>query len=337
MSTHALRRTSFAIALALGLLAGTAGPAFAAGVAPGKATPVQREQAQSRFIKGRSLYNARKYDAAIVELNASLDIVASPNTRLLLGRCLRDMGRLVAAYAEFGRSAVEAKELQHEDARYEKTGEVATEERNKLAPKLGFLEIRVNNGSEATTLKVSGEDVRRGGWDESIPVAAGDATIVVETPGQASVEKAIHVAAGEHAHLTIDAGVPPAPIVKPPDAPIVVEPRRNPLVLPMAFATGGIAAAGLATFFVAGAMSNGKYSDLQKACGAGPCPPGREGDISAGKTEQTVANVGLVVFAVAGAASVTLFVLSAPKKSAPAAASARLSLGPSLLAVEGGF
>lgn len=43
-------------------------------------------------------------------MNASLDIVASPNTRLYIGRCLRDMGRTVEAYVELGRAAVEAKE-----------------------------------------------------------------------------------------------------------------------------------------------------------------------------------------------------------------------------------
>src|SRR4051794_12153413 len=120
------------VALAIGVVASAAGNASAAGVAPAKATPVQREQAQSRFLKGRDLYNAKKYDAALVELTASLDIVASPNTRLYVGRCLRDMGRLVAAYAELGRTAVEAKELRGEDARYEKAAESATEERAKL-------------------------------------------------------------------------------------------------------------------------------------------------------------------------------------------------------------
>jgi hypothetical protein len=341
MATSALRRRSFAIALAVGLVVGAASTAHAAGVAPGKATPVQREQAQSRFIKGRDLYNAKKYDAALVELNASLDIVASPNARLYVGRCLREMGRLVAAYAELGRSAVEAKELQQEDARYEKTGEAAVEERNKLAPKLAFVEVRITHATESTTLKVSGEDVRRGGWDEAVPVVPGEATILVETPGQAPIKRDVRVAAGEHTQVAIDAG---ADLVELPagakhDEPPTTEQGGRALMRPIAFAAGGVAVAGLVTFFVAGAMANGTYSDLEKACGAGPCPPGHEGDVSAGKTQQTFANVGLVVFGVAGAACVTLYVLGAPKKNAAtgATASARVTAGPTFVGLQGSF
>lgn len=331
-----LRRYSFAIPLALSLLAGS--NALAAGVAPGNATPVQREQAQSRFIKGRDLYNAKKYDAALVELTASLDIVASPNTRLYLGRCLREMGRLVAAYAELGRSAVEAKELQHEDARYEKAAAAAADERSKLAPKLAFVEVRVTHAAESTTLKVSGEEVRRGGWDEAVPVVPGDAAIVVETPGHAPVRRDVHVVAGEHTQVAMDAGAdaPETPLAKH-DEPVTGEPGGHALLRPISFAAGGVAVAGLVTFFVAGAMSNGTYSDLEKACGSRPCAPGHEGDISAGKTEQTIANVGLVVFVVAGAAGVTLFMLGGPKKSGPAAASARVTAGPSFVGLQGGF
>jgi hypothetical protein len=90
---------------------------------------------------------------------------------------------------------------------------------------------------------------------------------------------------------------------------------------------------------VGGALANGTYSKLQSACGSGPCPPGHEADVSKGKTEQTLANVGLGVFAVAGAAAVTLFVISVPKKE-PATtpgASARVTASPSFLGLEGGF
>ena len=341
MPMHALRRSSLTIALAVGLFAGSARPTFASGVAPGKATPVQREQAQSRFIKGRDLYNAKNYDAALVELSASLDIVASPNTRLYVGRCLREMGRLVAAYAELGRSAIEAKELQGEDARYEKAGTAAAEERTKLVPKLAFVEIRVTHASEATKVLVSGEDVRRGGWDEPVPVVPGEASIVVETPGHAPIRKDVHLVAGERAQVAIDAGADgpveaPAEVAKH-EEPTPREPGGRALIRPIAFAAGGIAVAGLVTFVVAGALANGTYSDLEKACGSGPCPPGHDGDISAGKTQQTVANIGLGVFAIAGAASVTLFVLGRPKKDAPVAASARVTAGPTFLGMQGAF
>lgn len=340
MQISMLRRAPILFAIALGVTLSTGETAHAAGVEPAKASPVQREQAQSRFVKGRELYNARKYDAALIELNASLDIVASPNTRLYVGRCLRDMGRMVAAYVELGRAAVEAKELQHDDARYEKTGVAAAEERARLEPKLGFAQIHVVRHGPGTVLKVQGDEVRRGGWSEPVPIKPGTAVVVVETPGHAPVTKEIIVGAGERVALEIDADAIEPPVAAapqpPPDAPAASSSSGHSTLRPVAFATAGVAVAGLATFLVAGAMANGTYSSLEDACGAGPCPPGHESDISAGRTQQTVANVGLAVFALAGAASVTLFVVGS-RKDAPPAAVARVTAGPSFVGLEGKF
>jgi hypothetical protein len=107
---------------------------------------------------------------------------------------------------------------------------------------------------------------------------------------------------------------------------------------PFVYVTAGVAVAGLATFIIAGSMANSTHSDLEDACGSGPCPPGHEDDISSGKTQQTFANVGLVVFAVAAAATVTLFVVSSPKQaSSTTAASARVTAGPSFVGLQGAF
>jgi hypothetical protein len=340
MRTSALRRGSIMIATALALSIGSVTVAHAAGVEPAKATPVQREQAQSRFLKGRDLYNAKKYDLALVELNASLDIVASPNTRLYVGRCLRELGRTVAAYAELGRAAVEAKELLHDDTRYEKAAQAANDERAALAPKLGFVEVRITHATPETTLKVASDDVRRGGWEEPVPVLPGASTIIVETPGHPPVQQQVEVAAGEHKSLVIDA-VPDGStdVVASPGPASDASPSDSATKLrPVMYVTAGLAVVGLATFIIAGAMANGTYSDLKSACGAGPCPPGHESDISAGKTQQTFANVGLVVFAVSAAATATLFFVTSPKKSAsPAAASARVTAGPSFVGLQGAF
>lgn len=333
---NALHRGTFILATALSLTLGAASSAHAAGVEPAKATPVQREQAQSRFLKGRDLYNAKKLDAALAELTASLDIVASPNTRLYVGRCLREMGRTVAAYAELGRTAVEAKELLRDDARYEKAAQAANEERAQLAPKLGFIDVRITRPGPDTTLKVANDEVRRGGWEEPVPVMPGATEIVVESPGKPPVRHELLVKAGEHKSVELDAAAEPIAVAAAPEPTEPVTPR-SPL-RPFVYATAGLAVAGLVTFVIAGAMSNGTYSDLEAACGSRPCPPGHESDISAGKTEQTIANVGLAVFVVSAAASVTLFVLSTPKKPAVAAtASARVTAGPTFVGLQGAF
>ena len=58
---------------------------------------------------------------------------------------------------------------------------------------------------------------------------------------------------------------------------------------PFAFVAAGVGVAGLATFAVAGIMSNSTYSNLETTC-KGPCPPELAGDVSKGKTQQTIAN-----------------------------------------------
>jgi hypothetical protein len=311
----------------------------AAGVSPAKATPVQREQAQSRFLKGRTLYTAKKYDAALAELNASLDIVASPNTRLYIARCLRDMGKIVPAYVELGRAAVEANELVHEDARYEQAGAAARDERAQIEPKIGFVEVSVNHAGPDTALKVSGDEVRRGGWAEAVPVAPGEVAVVVETPGHSPVTQTVSIKAGERKSVTIDAGADNAEVATASAA--TVEPKSEGglrgISRPLAFATAGVAVAGLATFIVGGILANGTYDDLERACGNRPCPPGHEGDISTGQTQQTLANVGLGVFAVFGAASATLFVISSRGKSSTPSTQARVSASPTFLSVQGTF
>ena len=336
MQTRVILRRSRAIATALALTVGTASYAYAAGVEPAKATPAQRESAQTHFVKGRDLYNAKSYDSALVELQASLDVVASPNTRLYVARCLRDMGRLPAAYAELGRTVAEAKENAGDDNRYEKAAQAATEERAQLATKLGFVDLHVSHPAADTTVKVGSEDVKRAAWEEPFAVAPGPVEVVVDTPGRPPQKQRLEVAAGQHQPVTIDAAADASAVAVAP--PVETDTSAQPTLRPYFYATAGLAVIGLTTFIVAGSMSNSTFSKLEDSCGAGPCPPGHEDDISSGKTQQTFANIGLAVFVVSAAASVTLFLLGSPKKGAPTtAASARVTAGPSFVGLQGGF
>jgi hypothetical protein len=293
--------------------------ARAAGVDPSRATAVQREQAQARFAKGKKLLSQHKREQALTEFRASHEIVASPNTRLLVARCLLEMGRLVEAYAELGRTLAEAQELQKEDSRYSKTAESALDERHALAPKLGFASVTLHNAGLDTKLMVAEEEIRRAAWSEPVPLAPGTTEMRIETPGRPVVRKSITVAAGETIALTLDAGAPRlAAAPKPVSTPAFVAPASPSTGLrPFAYVAGGIGVLGLATFGIAGGMARSKYNQLDRECG-GPCPDAREDEIASGRTQQTIANVGLVVGLVGIASGVTLFVLSRPGAAASA-------------------
>ncbi len=315
---------------------GAASPARADGVLPAMATPVQREQAQARFARGKELMAKKQYDQALVEFRASHEIVSSPNTRLEISRCLRAMGRPVAAYAEFGRTAVEAKELVGQDNRYQRAYDAATAERAEIEPQLGFVALTISNPTDATTVSVGGEEIRRAAWDEPAPVVAGATEIVVTTPGHAPVRRTVTLTAGQRTAMTIDAqsgellgGPPPAE-----PAP-VAEPSGDGSLRLWAYVAGGVGVAGIATFAIAGLMAHSTYDDLNAACNGGPCPPDKSGEISSGKTQQTIANVGLGVGLAGLATGATLFVLSLPR-SAPAP-SAAVVASPGWVGVRGHF
>jgi hypothetical protein len=312
--------------------------ARAAGVDPDAATPVQREQAQARFARGRQLFNERKYQEALGEFQGSHDIVASPNARLYMAHCYRELGKLVAAYEEFGRAATEAREHALGDPRYVKTAESSAHERDDLAPKLGFVTVTVQNATPATTLTIGGDEIKTAAWSEAAPVLPGTTDLVASTPGSAPVHLSVTIAAGERKTVTLDAGVPPP--AEPPTAPIAApappagEGARSTLRT-LAYVGGGVGVVGLATFAISGLMAKSTYDSLESQC-HGPCTSNESSQVSSGETKQTIANVGLVVGAIGVVAGVTLFVISAPsaKPDAPAAA---VVGGPGWLGLRGSF
>jgi len=323
------------------------GSARAAGVDPANATPVEREQAQEHFLKGKKAFESSDMTTALEQFRASLEIVASPNARLYVARTLRELGRLVEAYEEFGRTAAEAKELQREDGRYGKAAQAALAERASIAPQIAFVKLTIKNANDSTTVNVQGAPLVRAGWTDPVPVKPGDVEIEVVTPGVLPIRKTINLRAGKSMPLDVDAmapgggalggtGGPPAPAEPTPVATGDAHAGRH-WMLPAAIAGAGVGVVGMIIFTAAGVASNGTYSDLQKQCGAGPCPSSLAGEVSRGKTEQAVANTGLVfgiLGLAAGAAFFTLWVL--PHKHA-SAASASILVGPGSLGLAGTF
>jgi hypothetical protein len=346
-------RAILAAALALAVGLGATPSAFAAGVTPTQATPVQREEAQTRFARGHDLFAAKKFEEARDEFEKSYAIVASPNALLFMARCDRERGKLVAAYAEYGRTVAEAKEHAADDPRYAKTSEAASEERDAVGQQLAFVTIAVDRATAETTVTVAGEKFDRAEWGEPVPVAPGKSEAVVTTPGKADVHQALEVSAGEHRTIALDAGPDvAAPQTTSPTTPAATtarqtspedDARARAKLRTAAYVSAGAGVVGFATFAVFGLMSNATYNDLEAQC-HGPCPPGQgnASEISKGKTQQTVADVGLAVGLVGTAATVVLFVMSLPTKaddgkSASTAPGLSVMAGPTWMGVQGAF
>ena len=77
--------------------------------------------------------------------------------------------------------------------------------RVEIEPKLGFVTLDVQNPTDATTVTIGGEDVRRAAWSEPAPVAPGATDVVVSTPGHQPAKRTVTLAAGQKMTLPIDA------------------------------------------------------------------------------------------------------------------------------------
>jgi hypothetical protein len=85
--------------------------ATASGVTPGDASQAQKTEAMAHFTAGKQAIEQKNWEKAALELRASLEVVDSPNARLVLARALRDSGSLGEAWGEYGRTVTGATKL----------------------------------------------------------------------------------------------------------------------------------------------------------------------------------------------------------------------------------
>ena len=148
-------RPSFVLTLAFTMAVTTA--VHASGVAPGDATAQQKKEAMAHFTTGKQAADSKEWEKARVELRASLDIVDSPNGRLVLARALRDSGAVGDAWTEYGRTIEVATRLADKDPRYAQTAEAAKNERAELDAKVGLVVVSIAGGALSMTLEPIGE------------------------------------------------------------------------------------------------------------------------------------------------------------------------------------
>ncbi len=334
-----MSRWLFASALVLSLFA--ARLAAAAGVPVDKASKDQLKAAQRTFEAADVLFDAKRYGEAITAYRASYEIVASPNSRLMIGRSLVALGRLDEAYAELLGAVDDAKAAAAADEKYQSTLQAAQTELTNLEAKVGHLEIALGAGLEGAKVSVGSRALAPSDLVGPIVVAPGKLTVTATTSDGRSTRREVEVAPGASAKVELTLERTPSAAVAPPPqaAPVTPSARAStsePSSLrPLAYVAGGVGVAGLATFTVFALMNKSKYDDLQANCPGGHCGPSRQSDIDAGRRDQTIANIGLVVGVVGLGAGTTLFLLSTPSKEHGPEVGVRV--GPGFAALTGSF
>lgn len=315
-----------------------------AGVSPHTATKPELERAQSLFLEGKAELDAGKPREALGAFRASYETVASPNSHLFVARCLSAMGDHAAAYREYALvSEGAAREAVH-DAKYAATQTAAEAEKAELRSKLGFVVVRLTDAPPDASVDVGGLSLSPSELVAPVAVNPGLVEVVGSSQASARIQSLVMIAAGEEKEvaLAFTAVAEPAPggdLLLDTSATDEISRKR---MRTAAFIAGGVGAAGLVTFAVAGSMARSQYSTLQDEC-AGPCPQ-RQSDIDAGRRSQTIANIGLAVGAVGLGTGTVLYLVSRPKAqdSTVGAASlppltAEVAAGPSWLGVRGTF
>lgn len=320
--------------------------------APG-AQPSEQDiaKAQLHFKKGSDFFTMKKYSLALEEFKKSYGFVASPNSHLYIGRCMVHLGNHREAYLELDQVVDEAAERAKSEEKYAPTRDTAALERDEVGSKLALITVNVTGATPESKLFVGGTEVPRERWGKPYPVTPGSTEVVVRTGSQPEVKEELKLAAGNKKEVALNA------------APVASSPTDNSALAegadtgsttpdaganssgdgagklrPYAYVAGGVGVAGLAVFGIFGAMANATYSDLEETC-KGPCSQDRADDVNTGKTQQTVANIGLIVGVVGVAAAVPLFILSSGSKSTEKASSSttHVVVGPGFTGVRGSF
>lgn len=317
-----------------------AAPLFITGTAraqhpPAAAAAGDTQKATALYLKGSDLFKARKFAQAIEQFRASYQTVPSPNSHLYIARCLVQMGELQQAWLEFDKVAEEAAARAATEPKYAPTRDSANQERDELNSKIGLVTVDVVRPAPNSAVHIGGHAVPKGYWGRPYPVEGGPHDVRVDTPGRPSVKMTVSVRGGERRAVQLDAGMgaPAGP------TPVASGGKMSPLRIG-GFVAAGVGVVGFAMFAGGGATSLGTYSDLKTKCGGdtGGCHGVDVSDeISKGKTQQAVANAGLILGVVGVAAGATLIVLSTRHKKDAGRPSADLVVGPSWAGVQGKF
>ena len=294
-------------------------------VASSVSAQTQEAVAQARFNKGRELFIANQYAPALVEFRAASELYESPNTRLYIARCERELGHAAAAFVEYERAASEAADRAASDPRYTSTRDVAKQEGAALEKKLAHVTVLAPAGlPEGATITVNGAPLGPAGVGVAAPIDPGPIEVVAKANGYVTARKSATAAAGEAVEIKIQLdkeaassssgvrgvpetnttnavrGVPETSTNASHDVEVVHdEPHASHGLRNAGFVVGAVGIAGMGVFAAFAALAQTRFDQLKQQCGDVPCDPSFGPKIDEGQTFQNIANIALAAGGVA--------------------------------------
>lgn len=324
------RRLFFALLLGVAAVLSSQ-PELAHAQANSPISAQDRQQAIGHYRKGRQLFAVRKYQQALEQFDKALALMPSPNTELVRAHTLRELGRKTEAMASYEAVMKEASDrVGLGQTRYQPALDDATRWRKRLRPELAELNVVVRNAPGEVTVQVDGDLlaveppsgvealIRAHAWRQP-----GAATVTVSSGDAAAQSREVELVAGKAEEVEFElaspepeagAGAPAESAPAPPPPPGAESEFAAPPV--PAWIAAGVGVVGFGLFAVFGALSSSTASDLDEC--APQCPDSLREDADAGKTQQTVANVGLIVGATGMVAAGTIWLVDALTAESPA-------------------
>ena len=277
--------------------------------------------AETKFNSGLRLFKAGKMSDALPLFREVADGNGSPNARLYVGHCLQQLGKYVEAHRAF--TAVVKHTTQRGDTKYETTREAALAQLGLLEPRIAKIVVSLVDVPAGLAVRLDGTALEEKDLGSPMVVEPGTHKVEGTAPDMAPVSRDINVDAGESKTTILTfkkLETTPAPAPAPEPAPLKAD-ASSSKPFPMrtvGFVAGGVGVAGMTVFTIAGLMAKSTFKHMSDVCRPDGCSDrGQLDDIDKGRSQQTLANVGLVVGLVGLSAGAALVILGG-RNEAPA-------------------
>jgi hypothetical protein len=312
----------------------------AAGVAVADASPAELNEAKGPYSEGVKAMSAGRFEDAVDRFKRSYDIVASPNSRLMLGRALVKVNRLVEAYRVFEETMTQATELAATQKKYQKTAESAKRELDDLKSELAFVTV-----IPGTEVSLGGQRLTAAQWGRPQPVMPGRVTVEIKSADGRAREKELTLEPGLTRVLTADLAATGAYRTKPSktaEKEAYDEAEESSTAKSagafsrkqVGYVAGGVGALGVVSFIGLTIMAESIFGDVASDCEGAVCS---KADLTNSESKGTLRGMSYVSLVVGLAGLGTGGYLLLTDKKSSSSGTTALHLGPGSVALSRSF